>query len=149
MSDKSKGNLLVLVQFALIAFVVLWPSGQINIAAIYIGGILLVAPGIIVLYLGIKNLGRSLAANPVPKSDAELVETGIYKYLRHPIYTGLMLASLGSAVQTLDLAKLVVWCALVLLLNYKARWEETLLVKKYSGYANYMKRTGRFVPRLK
>ncbi len=139
----------MLVQFALIAFVVLWPSGQINIAAIYIGGILLVAPGIIVLYLGIKNLGRSLAANPVPKSDAELVETGIYKYLRHPIYTGLMLASLGSAVQTLDLAKLVVWCALVLLLNYKARWEETLLVKKYSGYANYMKRTGRFVPRLK
>ena len=139
----------MLVQFALIAFVVLWPSGQINIAAIYIGGVLLVAPGIIVLYLGIKNLGRSLAANPVPKSDAELVETGIYKYLRHPIYTGLMLATLGSAVQTLDLTKLVVWLALVLLLNYKARWEETLLVKKYPGYADYMKRTGRFVPRLK
>jgi protein-S-isoprenylcysteine O-methyltransferase Ste14 len=149
MSDKSKGNLLVLLQFALLGFLILWPSGVINLAAIYVGGVLLIAPGIIILYLGIRNLGRSLSANPVPRTDAELVETGIYKRLRHPIYTGLLLASLGSVVQTLNVPKLIVWLVLLVLLNYKARWEETLLIKKYPGYADYMKRTGRFVPRLK
>jgi protein-S-isoprenylcysteine O-methyltransferase Ste14 len=38
---------------------------------------------------------------------------------------------------------------LVLLLNYKASFEEKLLASTYSGYAEYSKKTGRFIPRLK
>ena len=78
-----------------------------------------------------------------------MIETGLYKYVRHPIYTGLLLATLGSCVQSMAVVKFFFWFLLLALLIYKARFEEKLLAAKYSTYTDYMKRTGRFVPRLK
>ena len=149
MTDKTKGNVLVAVQFILIAVILLMASDEVNVPWLYFGGVLFIAPGIIILVISFKNLGRSLTANPVPLDKGTLVETGIYKYVRHPIYTGLLLATLGSVVQSMALVKFVVWLALLALLIYKSRFEEQLLMKKYSTYSEYMKRTGRFVPRLK
>ena len=149
MSNKAKGNLLVVLQFALISAIVLMAIDEVNTPWIYIGGVLFIAPGLIILVISFKNLGRSLTANPVPLENAKLIETGIYKYVRHPIYTGLLLAMLGSAVQSMAIVKLFVWLVLLAVLTYKAKFEETLLAKKYPGYVDYMKRTGRFVPRLK
>jgi len=149
MTDKTKGNVLVAIQFILIASILLMASDEVNVPWIYIGGVLLIAPGIIILVISFKNLGRSLTANPVPLEAGKLIETGIYKYVRHPIYTGLLLAMLGSVVQSMAIVKLFVWLALFTLLTYKAKFEESLLIKKYPGYVEYMKRTGRFVPRLK
>jgi protein-S-isoprenylcysteine O-methyltransferase Ste14 len=45
--------------------------------------------------------------------------------------------------------KLVFWLLLVALITYKAIWEESLLEKKYQGYADYKKQTGRFLPKRK
>jgi protein-S-isoprenylcysteine O-methyltransferase Ste14 len=149
MTNKTKGNLFVVAQFALLAALILIPSSQGTITSTYVGGVLFIAPGLILLYVSVKNLGRSLTANPVPKEDAQLVETGVYKFVRHPIYSGLLLAALGTVVQSMDISKAVIWATLFIVLNFKATWEETLLVKKYSTYTDYMKRTGRFVPRLK
>lgn len=149
MTDKTKGNVLVAIQFILIAAVLLVPSDSVDVPWLYFGGVLFIAPGIIILFISFKNLGRSLTANPVPLDKGNLVETGIYKYVRHPIYTGLLLAMLGSVVQSMAPFKFVVWLALFALLTYKAKFEESLLIKKYPGYVEYMKRTGRFVPRLK
>lgn len=148
MSDKTKGNVLVAVQFILIAVILLMASDEVNVPWIYVGGVLFIAPGIIILFLSIKKLGSSLTANPVPRDGGKLIETGIYKHVRHPIYTGLLLATFGSAVQSMAFVKFVVWFGLLALLIYKARFEEQLLSKKYSTYAEYMKRTGRFLPRV-
>lgn len=149
MSNKAKGNLLVILQFALIAAIVLMAVDEVNEPWIYIGGVLFIAPGLIIIYFGIKQLGGSLTVHPQPKSDAKLIETGLYKVVRHPIYTGLLLATFGSVVQSMAVVKLFVWLILVVVLNYKARWEEKLLSATYANYADYMTRTGRFVPRLK
>ena len=149
MTDKTKGYLFVAAQFALLAALILIPSTKGTIASTYIGGVLLIAPGLILLYFAVKNLGRSLTANPVPKEDVQLVESGVYKFVRHPIYSGLLLAGLGTVVQAMDINKAYIWAALLIVLNFKAAWEEKLLAKKYSTYSEYMKRTGRFVPRLK
>jgi protein-S-isoprenylcysteine O-methyltransferase Ste14 len=148
MTDKTKGNVLVAIQFSLIAVILLMASDEVNVPWIYVGGVLFIAPGIIILVISFKNLGRSLTANPVPLDKGKLVETGIYKYVRHPIYTGLLLAMLGSVVQSMAIVKFFVWLALLALLTYKAKFEEGLLAKKYPGYVEYMKRTGRFVPRF-
>ena len=148
MTDKTKGNVLVAIQFILIASILLMASDEVNVPWIYIGGVQLIGPGIIILVISFKNLGRSLTANPVPLEAGKLIETGIYKYVRHPIYTGLLLAMLGSVVQSMAIVKLFVWLALFALLTYKAKFEESLLIKKYPGYVEYMKRTGRFVPKL-
>ena len=149
MTDKTKGNVLVALQFILIAMILLMASDEVNVPWIYFGGVLFIAPGIIILFISIKQLGNSLTANPVPREKGKLVETGIYKYVRHPIYTGLLLATLGSCVQSMAPAKFFVWLLLLVLLTYKSNFEESLLKKKYSSYTDYMKRTGRFVPRLK
>lgn len=149
MSNKAKGNILVILQFALIAAIVLMAIDEVNEPWIYIGGVFFIAPGLIIIYLGIKQLGGSLTVHPQPKSDAKLIETGIYKYVRHPIYTGLMLATFGSVVQSMAVVKLFVWLILVAVLNYKARWEEKLLSATYANYADYMARTGRFAPALR
>lgn len=148
MTDKTKGNVLVAIQFILIAAILLMASDEVNVPWIYVGGVLLIAPGIVILVISFKNLGRSLTANPVPLETGKLIETGIYKYVRHPIYTGLLLAMLGSVVQSMDIVKFFVWLALLALLTYKAKFEESLLAKKYPSYVDYMKRTGRFVPRF-
>lgn len=149
MSNKAKGNLLVVLQFALISAIVLMAIDEVNTPWIYIGGVLFIAPGLIILYFGVKQLGSSLTANPVPRQNGKLVETGLYKFVRHPIYTGLLIATFGSVMQSMAVVKLAVWLLLVILLNYKARWEEKLLSQTYTDYTDYMKRTGRFVPRLK
>ncbi|AIC48159.1 methyltransferase family protein [Rhodoluna lacicola] len=149
MNDKTKGNVLVVLQFALIAAILLMASDEVNVPWIYVGGVLFIAPGIIILFFSIKQLGGSLTANPVPRESGRLIETGLYKYVRHPIYTGLLLATLGSCVQSMAVVKFFFWFLLLALLIYKARFEEKLLAAKYSTYTDYMKRTGRFVPRLK
>lgn len=149
MNDKTKGNVLVVLQFALIAAILLMASDEVNVPWIYVGGVLFIAPGIIILFFSIKQLGGSLTANPVPRERGKLIETGLYKYVRHPIYTGLLLATLGSCVQSMAVVKFFFWFLLLALLIYKARFEEKLLAAKYSTYTDYMKRTGRFVPRLK
>ncbi len=149
MNDKTKGNVLVVLQFALIAAILLMASDEVNVPWIYIGGVLFIAPGIIILFFSIKQLGGSLTANPVPRESGRLIETGLYKHVRHPIYTGLLLATLGSCVQSMAVVKFFFWFLLLALLIYKARFEEKLLAAKYSTYTDYMKRTGRFVPRLK
>ncbi len=149
MNDKTKGNVLVVLQFALIAAILLMASDEVNVPWIYIGGVLFIAPGIIILFFSIKQLGGSLTANPVPRESGRLIETGLYKYVRHPIYAGLLLATLGSCVQSMAVVKFFFWFLLLALLIYKARFEEKLLAAKYSTYTDYMKRTGRFVPRLK
>lgn len=149
MSNKTKGNLLVIVQFALIAAIVMMAIDEVNEPWIYIGGVLFIAPGLIIVYLGIKQLGGSLTVHPSPKATGKLIQTGLYKTIRHPIYTGLLLATFGSVVQSMAVVKLFVWLLLVLLINYKARWEEKLLSVTYADYTDYMKRTGRFVPRFK
>ena len=149
MTDKTKGNVLVALQFILIAMILLMASDEVNVPWIYFGGVLFIAPGIVILFLSIKQLGGSLTANPVPRESGNLIETGIYKHVRHPIYTGLLLATLGSCVQSMAVVKFFFWFVLLALLIYKARFEERLLLKKYSTYSDYMKRTGRFVPRLK
>lgn len=100
------------------------------------------------LLSGFRDLGRNLTPLPRPRDDAELVESGIYTTVRHPIYAGLILAGLGWSTLTRSLPAIVVAVLLAIYLDLKSRREEAWLAERYPGYAAYARRTKRFVPRV-
>jgi protein-S-isoprenylcysteine O-methyltransferase Ste14 len=149
--DKKKGNLLVAIQFVLLAAILLFPKtteGSLLPTWVFSFGGYLIWPGLVILAVSILKLGPSLTASPVPKDDSTLVITGLYKFVRHPIYTGLLLTGLGLSLEAGVLPHIWFWFGLVWLLVYKSTWEEELLAKRYPEYADYKARTGRFFPKL-
>ena len=149
--DKKKGNLLVAIQFVLLAAILLLPKtteGSLLPTWVFTFGGYLIWPGLAILAVSILKLGPSLTASPVPKDDSTLVITGLYKFVRHPIYTGLIITALGLSLEGGVLPQIWFWAGLVGLLIYKSNWEEELLAKRYPEYADYKARTGRFFPKL-
>jgi protein-S-isoprenylcysteine O-methyltransferase Ste14 len=91
-------------------------------------------------------LGRGLTPSPLPNGAGKLVVRGPYAIARHPIYTGVILLSIGIAMRSGSLLVIAATAALVILFVIKARWEEKHLAATFPGYSDYMGRTGRFVP---
>lgn len=146
----STGWALVGAQFGLLAALIILPAGDLwsrGAVSLSAGGVLLVG-GVVVAALAGLRLGPSLTPLPIPKDDGELVTSGFYQYVRHPIYTGVLLAGAGLVVAQASLGHIVGWIALWGVLTLKAFGEEKMLLDKYDGYAEYSARTGRFFPTL-
>jgi len=78
-----------------------------------------------------------------------LVETGIYKYIRHPQYTGLLLLSFGMMVEWATLPLLILYPVMVLMYVRLAKKEEQDMIAEFGiDYRNYMKDTKMFIPHL-
>jgi len=151
MSDKQKSRLLVTTQFILLAVIFFVPVGAPAASTptwLLDFGSAIVWPGLAIVLISIFKLGQSLTASPIPKADSQLKTDGLYKWIRHPIYTGLLAISLGVALEVGSIFKLFLFFALAVLFQYKAKWEEAFLLERYSEYRAYMTKTGRFLPRL-
>lgn len=98
------------------------------------------------MVIGAAGLGRGLTATPLPNAHAQLRTGGLYRYARHPIYSGLLLILASITVASGSGLRLITLAALVLLLNVKARWEEARLAQRFEGYPDYAAHTPRFVP---
>ncbi|HSL74714.1 MAG TPA: isoprenylcysteine carboxylmethyltransferase family protein [Ilumatobacteraceae bacterium] len=103
--------------------------------------------GIAVLIVASLRLGRALTPTPVPTSSGQLQTGGLYRYVRHPIYSGVLLIVVGITLRSGSFAVLALAVATVVFFDRKARWEEARLAERYPGYAEYAARTPRFVPR--
>ena len=150
-TDVRTARLLVAGQFVLIGILILlpgrhdWPVP----AALKVACSIATIVGLAVMVLGATGLGRGLTATPLPNSHAQLRTGGLYRFVRHPIYSGLLLTMAAITVASGSATRLLTLGALVLLLTVKARWEETRLIQRFQGYADYAARTPRFVPRLR
>jgi protein-S-isoprenylcysteine O-methyltransferase Ste14 len=149
MDDLQKGKRLVFLQFALIIVLAIFPDSLDVDPTLEYVGIAMIAIGVVTLFAGFRGLGKSLTANPVPNADGALVTTGVYSIVRHPIYLGLLIITLGLVISSGVWAQIIVWVALAVLLTYKMRWEEVLLSAKYKGYAEYMATVPALIPGLK
>lgn len=118
----------------------------------WVGLALLAAGGCIVLLAVLeyrKHLGTVLVkASPEPKEQSSLITSGIYGYIRHPIYSGAIFSAVGAALILHKPYCLTVAAMIALLYTGKSYYEEGLLTRKFSEYTAYRKRTGRFLPRL-
>ena len=114
---------------------------------VIVGGALIIAGGVLA-FMGSRALGRSFTPDPRPLERGELVETGIYASVRHPIYGGLALGAMGWACYTGTLIGMALSIVLVVVLWLKSIREEAWLMERYPAYAEYRQRTRRFLPRI-
>jgi protein-S-isoprenylcysteine O-methyltransferase Ste14 len=111
-------------------------------------GVTLCAFGFGLAIIARWHLGRNWGMPMSRKEKPELVTSGPYAFIRHPIYTGLILAMLGSAIGVnLTWALMLVPVGAYFILS--ARQEESVMLQLFpEQYAAYMARTGMLAPRL-
>ena len=105
--------------------------------------------GGLIVVLALLQLNTNLSPFPKPKANGHLVDTGLYGWVRHPIYTGIIIGSIAYAIGQGSGGKLLVAVLLTALFHYKARYEEKLLRAHFDRYPEYTQRTGRFFPSRK
>jgi protein-S-isoprenylcysteine O-methyltransferase Ste14 len=134
---------------ALIILVLRLPSSRRPIfgsPAIHIAGLLLCAAGIGFAIWARRTLGANWSPVPSIKEGHELVSSGPYRFVRHPIYTGIWLAMLGSTLAGSGLwfVGLVFASALV---AYRVKKEDGLMSRQFpASYPQYVKRTKAVIP---
>ncbi|KAK9866381.1 hypothetical protein WJX84_006117 [Apatococcus fuscideae] len=97
---------------------------------------------------GVFDIGAdNLSPFPTPLDDSRLITQGIYGYVRHPMYAGLLYSAWGLAAASGNPARLLLALALTLLLNKKAGLEETKMTERHPDYLEYAKAVGRFFPK--
>mmetsp|Transcript_12014 Transcript_12014/g.30848 ORF Transcript_12014/g.30848 Transcript_12014/m.30848 type:complete len:251 (+) Transcript_12014:100-852(+) len=97
--------------------------------------------------LALKDLGNSLSPLPKPRNGAKLVTSGVYGYVRHPMYAGLLLLVLGIALTSGSSAKFMLFLSLLLLLDKKASLEETFLADEFGEeWTDYVIRVSKILP---
>ena len=97
---------------------------------------------------GFRALGENLTALPHPKDDATLVRAGIYGVVRHPIYGGVILTTLGAGLATANTTRTLLGGILALFFDAKARREEAWLVEKFADYPGYRRIVKKLIPRV-
>lgn len=128
------------------------PAAQITVPKPVLNAVALVLmlAGLGIRWAAILTLGRLFTVDVAIHSDHAVVDTGLYRFLRHPSYTGLVLAFLGFGLFSgnwLSIAGLLVPITFGVL-NRVAREERPLLGSLGPAYASYCARTKRFIPWL-
>lgn len=95
---------------------------------------------------GLLDLGRNLTPLPYPKDNGELVQSGAYSIVRHPLYSGIIFAALSWVVFQFSLSHLIATAVLFAFFNAKASREETWLSQRYPEYPDYQQRVKRLIP---
>lgn len=109
-------------------------------------GWLTVSVGMFIVAAAVQVLEPRLTPFPFPRPDAKLETQGIYAYVRHPIYVGIMVACVGWAVVWLSDSAVLYALAVAIFFDLKAAREEAWLRERFQQYEAYAKRVRRFIP---
>lgn len=102
--------------------------------------------GAIMIIWALLLLQNGFSVFASPRREGELVTRGIFSYVRHPIYSGIILLAVGYSIFDVDMMKVLITLILVIFFHFKAGYEERQLMAKYPDYADYKLRTGKFLP---
>lgn len=100
----------------------------------------------IIMTIALFQLNKSLTAFPTPKENGILKTNGVYKYIRHPIYSGIIISTLFFGFYKTNGWEILISIFLFILFHFKSRYEEKLLIKQYSEYIEYKKHSFKFFP---
>lgn len=102
--------------------------------------------GTVLAATGAVNLGRNLTPLPAPRENGELVVAGAYRFVRHPIYSGLIFMAFGWGVWLQSWLTIGYALLLLAFFDIKSRYEERLLQDKFPEYAAYRTRVRKLIP---
>jgi protein-S-isoprenylcysteine O-methyltransferase Ste14 len=110
-------------------------------------GIALIVLGFSVEIISQITLGRNYSSTLVIREDHQLITHGIYNFVRHPLYLGVILISLGFPIFSSSLFGLLVMLAMIPVFLIRIKLEERLLVEEFGNvYREYMQRTCKLFP---
>ncbi len=147
----SRGEWWVIAQFTLGPLVALatWLTGGQGGVTSGVGiGVGLALAGVAGVFVlgGVISLGRNLTALPKPIDNGEMVASGLYRVVRHPIYAGIILGALAWALLCGSLIGLALSVGVFIFFDRKSRREEAWLVERYAGYRAYQRRVKKLLP---
>jgi len=150
----ARGEWFVVAQIALMLLVFFgprtvlgWPTWRFPVPhACPIVGIVLMAAGAVLMIAGLVSLRRGLTPLPYPREGAELVQTGAFVLVRHPMYSGGIVLSLGWALYVQSWLTLLYAAILFAFADVKSRREEKWLAEKFAEYPAYQKCVRRLIP---
>ncbi len=139
---------LVVVQLILLAALLVLPGGRGWATPWWLiaGSTLMITAAGVLALAGALRLGAGLTASPLPTGRAQLRTTGVYAWVRHPIYAALLLGGAGIVLLAARPSRIWVWLALLALLWGKSVLEERALTRRYPDYRAYAAHTPRFLP---
>jgi protein-S-isoprenylcysteine O-methyltransferase Ste14 len=149
---QSLGALLVVAQFALIGLIA-WKAGPFFLAlqASALAWAVLAAGIALGFWAIATNRPGNFNIRPTPKAGAALVTAGPYAWIRHPMYSAILLMGLAGIYGVDIPGRTLVGTAFFALLGVlwvKAGIEEKLMLASHPGYADYMKQSSKFIPWL-
>lgn len=106
----------------------------------------LILLSILLAALAFGSLRKAFRVSPEPRRDARLVTSGVYRHLRHPMYTAVALFAIGLFFSKPSASMAIATATLVVFYLIKARHEEKLLSAHYSEYAHYKARSFGVLP---
>ena len=146
MQRSALSHVLVILQFSAIAIIV-WPF--LAQAENRLPWLLVSASGVLVgLYTLAHNRLGNFGIYPEPIDNACLITSGPYRWIRHPMYTSLLLFMLGIALYRDAWPNYLGMALLIIAILGKMRREEDHLHLKFEDYSEYVKRTHRLIPKI-
>ncbi|MGA8437585.1 MAG: isoprenylcysteine carboxylmethyltransferase family protein [Candidatus Sulfotelmatobacter sp.] len=107
---------------------------------------LVTAVGLILVIQSRRALGQSWSSEVVIQEKHELLERGPYAYIRHPMYSGLLMMLLGVALYYGRKVWIIIFVSCFVGLYFKSQMEERLLAKTFPMYSEYKRRTKVLIP---
>jgi protein-S-isoprenylcysteine O-methyltransferase Ste14 len=113
-------------------------------------GIAVTAGGLLFAIWARAYLGRNWSGNVTIKVGHELIRSGPYRWVRHPIYSGMILAMVGTAINKGQLRGFIAVVLLWIGFSLKSKIEERFMITTFGQeYEQYSRSTGAIVPRLR
>jgi protein-S-isoprenylcysteine O-methyltransferase Ste14 len=116
--------------------------------AVTTAGAVLAVTGTVLRAWGIRTLGKYFAVHIEIKDNHELIESGPYRFIRHPAYAGNLLQAAGIPLILNAYYSLSISTVLIFLFLYRLKLEEDVLIREVKGYREYTKRTYRLIPKV-
>ncbi len=158
-TDKSAGRdksslkwlwIVIITAISLGVFIGLQRIGAVSFAFDYAPflGLALIIAGSIIRWVAIRTLGRFFTVEVTIFDDHRLISIGIYRYVRHPAYSGSLLSFLGLGIFFSNwLSLLIIFLPIFSVFLYRMKIEERALREKFGqAYLDYSGRTARLIP---